>query len=171
MNPAILMKLMSAKNTFTKNHPKFVAFLSTVFKNGVEEGTASYGKMVDFDTAFLTGYLADKFDVPSEEGKDRIRQRVDQSIVDQLQSSLLGYTTVVPTGKNLRIHHSRARYVLLPVWLLNTRYQDKQYTFAMNGQTGKMTGTFPVCPKRSAAWFGGICAGVTLVAAVIQLLM
>jgi len=39
MNPAILMKLMSAKNTFTKNHPKFVAFLSTVFKNGVEEGT------------------------------------------------------------------------------------------------------------------------------------
>ena len=39
MNPAILMKLMSAKNTFTKNHPKFVAFLSTVFKNGIEEGT------------------------------------------------------------------------------------------------------------------------------------
>lgn len=39
MNPAILMKLMSAKNAFTKNHPKFVAFLSTVFKNGVEEGT------------------------------------------------------------------------------------------------------------------------------------
>jgi len=39
MNPAILMKLMSAKNTFTKNHPKFVAFLSTVFKSGIEEGT------------------------------------------------------------------------------------------------------------------------------------
>ena len=39
MNPAILMKLMSAKNTFTQNHPKFVAFLSAVFKNGVEEGT------------------------------------------------------------------------------------------------------------------------------------
>ena len=39
MNPAILMKLMSAKNTFTKNHLKFVAFLNTIFKNGIEEGT------------------------------------------------------------------------------------------------------------------------------------
>lgn len=39
MNPAILMKLMNAKNTFTKNHPKFVAFLNAVFSNGIEEGT------------------------------------------------------------------------------------------------------------------------------------
>ena len=39
MNPAMLMKLMSAKNTFTNNHSKFVAFLNTVFKNKIEEGT------------------------------------------------------------------------------------------------------------------------------------
>lgn len=39
MNPAILMKLMSAKNTFAQNHPKFVAFLQTVFNNKIEEGT------------------------------------------------------------------------------------------------------------------------------------
>lgn len=39
MNPAMLMKLMNAKNVFTKNHPKFVAFLSTVFAQRMEEGT------------------------------------------------------------------------------------------------------------------------------------
>lgn len=39
MNPAILMKLMTAKNKFTANHPKFVAFLSAILKNGIEEGT------------------------------------------------------------------------------------------------------------------------------------
>ena len=39
MNPAVLMKLMSAKNAFAKNHPKFVAFLTTVFKDRMEEGT------------------------------------------------------------------------------------------------------------------------------------
>lgn len=39
MNPASLMKIMSAKNKFTANHPKFVAFLSAVFAGGVEEGT------------------------------------------------------------------------------------------------------------------------------------
>ena len=39
MNPAMLMKLMAAKNTFAGNHPKFVAFLSTVFRDRIEEGT------------------------------------------------------------------------------------------------------------------------------------
>ena len=130
-----------------------------------------YSQLVEFDTAYLTGYLADKYDVPSEAGKDRIQERVDRSISDQLQSSFLGYASVIPTGRNLKINHSKAKYVLLPVWILNTRYQDKLYTFAMNGQTGKMTGSFPVCPKRSAAWFGGVFAGVTLVAALLQLLM
>lgn len=39
INPASLMKIMNAKNKFTENHPKFVAFLNTVFANGVEAGT------------------------------------------------------------------------------------------------------------------------------------
>mgnify|MGYP000276670272 CR=1 FL=1 len=33
MNPANIMKIMNAKNKFTANHPKFVAFLSAVFSN------------------------------------------------------------------------------------------------------------------------------------------
>ena len=39
MNPAVIMKLMAAKNKFTQNHPKFVAFLNAVFANKIEEGT------------------------------------------------------------------------------------------------------------------------------------
>lgn len=39
INPAALMKIMNAKNKFTENHPKFVAFLNAVFANGVEAGT------------------------------------------------------------------------------------------------------------------------------------
>ncbi|MBP3486807.1 MAG: hypothetical protein J6K53_00260 [Roseburia sp.] len=39
MNPSSMMKLMNAKNKFTGNHPKFVAFLNAVFSRGVTEGT------------------------------------------------------------------------------------------------------------------------------------
>ena len=41
MNPAIMMKLMNAKNTFTKNHPKFEAFIKNVIMggNGIPVGT------------------------------------------------------------------------------------------------------------------------------------
>ena len=34
MNPAAMFKIMQAKNTFTKNHPKFEAFLRNVMAEG-----------------------------------------------------------------------------------------------------------------------------------------
>lgn len=39
INPASIMKVMNAKNKFTENHPKFVAFLNMVFSRGITEGT------------------------------------------------------------------------------------------------------------------------------------
>ena len=39
MNPASLMKLMNAKAVFDSNHPKFAAFLHSVFSRRPEEGT------------------------------------------------------------------------------------------------------------------------------------
>ena len=39
MNPAAMMKMMGALNTFKGNHPKFVAFLGYVFSGGIPEGT------------------------------------------------------------------------------------------------------------------------------------
>ena len=39
MNPATIMKIMNAKNKFTANHPKFVAFLNAAFSKKMEEGT------------------------------------------------------------------------------------------------------------------------------------
>ena len=77
---------------------------------------------------------------------------------------------MLPTSRQLHVRNSRARYALLPVWILNTKYRGKIYTFAMNGQTGKMTGSFPICPKRTAGWFAGICAGVTLLSMLVQLI-
>lgn len=129
-----------------------------------------YGDMVDFDMAYLSGFLADKYDVESKSGEERIRQRVDAAMDDHLQSTFLGYATVLPTARNLQVRQGKARYVLLPVWLLNTKYNGKTYTFAMNGQTGKMTGQLPVCPKRTAAWFAAIFAGVTLLSTLVQML-
>lgn len=129
-----------------------------------------YSQLADFDMAYLSGFLADKYDVASENGEPRIRERVETTIQNRLQSSLIGFATVVPASRQLNISHSKARYVLLPVWILNTNYRGKRYTFAMNGQTGKMTGSFPVCPKRTAMWFSGICVGVTVLATITQML-
>lgn len=94
-----------------------------------------YGQLTTFDMGYLTGYLADKYDVASDAGQERIRQRVDQSLNGYIQSTMAGFSTVIPTSRQLKVSHGKARYVLLPIWMLNTNYHGKCYTFAMNGQT------------------------------------
>ena len=142
--------------------------MDDVFMESIEP--FDLGQLTDFNTAFLSGYFADKYDVTADAGNERIRQRVENSMNDQLQTSLIGFSTVVPVSRQLNIDHSKARYVLLPVWMLNTRYKDEIYTFAMNGQTGKMTGKLPVCPKRTAGWFFGLFAAISMLAYLIQLI-
>ena len=39
MNPASLMRMMTMKAKFEKNHPKFIAFIQAVFSRPIEEGT------------------------------------------------------------------------------------------------------------------------------------
>lgn len=39
MNPSTIMKIMNAKNKFSANHPKFVAFLNAAFSREMAEGT------------------------------------------------------------------------------------------------------------------------------------
>lgn len=126
-----------------------------------------YSQVVDFETAYLSGFLADKYDVESVEGQDRIKQRVSSSINSLISGTIIGYHSVLPINTRLNVKHGKAKYVLLPVWMLHTKYKDKTYVFAMNGQTGKMTGTFPVCPKRTALWFSGIWAGTAALLTLI----
>lgn len=129
-----------------------------------------YGRIVDFDTAYLSGFLADKFDVKSEDGTGRIRTRVSQSLDDLVQPSFIGYTSVTPTNKNINISATKARYVLLPVWMLTCKYKDETYHFAMNGQTGKLTGNLPVSVGRAIAWLCGIALPVAALLSVLMLL-
>lgn len=129
-----------------------------------------YSQMVDFDTAYLSGFFADKYDVEVESGHTRIKERAQETIYDTIRASCIGYSSIIPLSQNVHIDHGKAIYVLLPVWMLHTQYEGKTYVFAMNGQTGKMTGTLPICKKRSWSWFSGIAAGTAAVAALIQFL-
>ena len=40
--------------------------------------------------------------------------------------------------------------------MLHTRWKDKDFLFAMNGQTGRLVGDLPVSPLKVVLWFLGI---------------
>lgn len=121
------------------------------------------GEAVDFNTAYLAGYFADRYDVDVETSVQRANERIKKSTVDAFAATVTGYSTVIPVAAGVQLQNSRARYALLPVWLLNTTWDGKKYTFAMNGQTGKMVGDLPVDKAAYKKWLFGI-AGVAAAA-------
>jgi predicted RNA-binding Zn-ribbon protein involved in translation (DUF1610 family) len=123
---------------------------------------------VDFQTAYLAGFFADRYDVDSAQSTPRANARIGESTEALFRQSVIGYQSVVTTGQSIRPSNGTVRYGLLPVWLLNTRWKDKNYAFAMNGQTGKLVGDLPVSAGKLAAWFLGLTAAA---AGVIWLLL
>ena len=124
-----------------------------------------YNEMVDFQTAYLSGYMADKYDVEADNATTRVNERIRQSVQDILQPS--GYTTCHIEKSNINTQKGDIQYALLPVWMLNTKYKDKVYTFAMNGQTGKFVGKLPVDVPKAIGYFLGVFASVAAVASAV----
>ena len=115
-----------------------------------------FSEAVDFQTAYLAGYLADKYDVDAEESIARANGRIRQSTEMAFAATVDGYASVVPEASSIQLRSGKARYALLPVWILNTKWKGKQYTFAMNGQTGKLVGDLPLDKEAYQKWFIGL---------------
>ena len=126
-----------------------------------------YSQAVDFQTAYLSGYFADKYDVSADECAPRASERIKSSTVSLLQSTVSGYASCTVETVNIANREQRVRYALLPVWTLNVKYKDKDYRFAMNGQTGKLIGDLPVSRGKFWGIFAAVAAGVTAVGSLI----
>lgn len=119
---------------------------STKIANDLTESVEpfNFAEAVNFQTAYLAGYLADKYDVTADQSVARANERVKTSAEQEFAKTVMGYETVVPENSNIQVFNGKAKYALYPIWLLNTTWQGKKYTFAMNGQTGKFVGDLPV---------------------------
>lgn len=130
-----------------------------------------FSEAVDFQTAYLSGYLADKYDVPADECNKRANERVKCSSDIALRSTVVGYDSVVPENVSVQFSGGRKHYALYPVWLLNTTWNGNKYTFAMNGQTGKFVGDLPIDKGAYWKYFGGIFAAGSIIAYAVELLL
>ncbi|MBQ8539618.1 MAG: hypothetical protein IJ433_08190 [Ruminococcus sp.] len=130
----------------------------------------NFNEATDFQTAYLAGYLADKYDVDANESIDRANTRIKRSVEESFLKTVKGFDTVVPENTFVNLSNGQAKYALYPVWLLNTSWQGKNYLFAMNGQTGKFVGDLPMDKGLFGKWFAGIAGIATAVTFLITYL-
>ena len=117
-----------------------------------------YAELKPFSTAYMPGFLAERYDVDVEECEQRARTRVTNTTEQIIAGTVRGYSSCSPVGKQVLLRRGAVKYVMLPVWLLSTRWNGKSFLFAMNGQTGKLIGDLPVSMGRYWGWFAAIAA-------------
>lgn len=126
-------------------------------------------KIADFNSAYLAGYQADKYDETAEECVERANERIRNSVIDEFKGTT-SYDSITVKSSNIDLKHGDIRYAFFPIWMLNTKYQDKIYTFAINAQTGKVVGSLPTSMgKFMLAW--AMSAGIAYIVITLIMLM
>ena len=126
---------------------------------------------IPFQSAVLAGAMADHADADCEACEKRAVERVEHSAAQAMRETVTGYTSVTEHARSICTQNGKAAPALLPVWLITTEKEGRTYTFAINGQTGKLTCDVPADKKKAFLWGGGVFAGLCGIAALILALM
>lgn len=113
-----------------------------------------YQGVQPFSPAYLAGVPANKYNISPETCNKRAHDRMEVSFAEALEGSVNGYDSVSVEDVDMGLGDNNVEYAFLPVWMLNLKYRDKLYTFAMNGQTGQFAGDFPISWGKLWGTFG-----------------
>ena len=131
-----------------------------------------YAQLRPFSTAYLPGYLADKYDVTIDDSRDRADTRCRETLAQALRDTVTGYGACVTEREDIAMRRGKVHYALLPVWMLSTKWRGQDFLFAMNGQNGKLVGDLPTDRGRFWGMFAAIAAPLTVaLTAILQFLL
>lgn len=123
----------------------------------------NYQEIKPFSMSFLSGFFADKYDVDKGQVFPRIKNRAVNGCDMLLRSTMKEYSSISVSNSDINILQTNWNYMLLPVWFMTYKYRDKQYSFAINGQTGKLAGIPPLSIAKLLGFCGCLAGLLTLI--------
>ena len=121
-----------------------------------------------FKMEYLTGFYSKKNDLSYEDVSPEIHSKLNSYANTVLLNTISGYNggVRVKNSKSDILKHNHD-YTLLPVWILDYKYKGKDYTFAVNGVTGKAFGEIPISKTKLWITFASVTAGIVALLSLI----
>ena len=117
-----------------------------------------YRQLEGFTEEYMSGFYGEIYNMGAEELENRAKEKAARDADSLLKESISGYASLVQERKRMDLDREGVQYALLPVWRYRYRYQDREYEFHVNGQTGKIIGAVPVSKKKVLAYGGTVFA-------------
>lgn len=106
-----------------------------------------YSKTKDFSMAYLSGFLADKYDVDKTQVFPNIKERIESNNKVVLNNTMF-YDTMAMPKYSTNIRDVKWNYMMLPVWFMTYKYKGETLEYAINGQSGKIAGRLPLAKSK-----------------------
>lgn len=108
----------------------------------------NFKKMKEFDKDSCNDYLIEKNNKTKDELLKQANEKTKNYFKEEMKKDIKGFNKIKEIDSSINLYNLKTSFVLLPIWLLNIKYKKKSYTFAMNGQTGKINDNTPIDKKR-----------------------
>ena len=108
-----------------------------------------FSKLRPYDPQFISGFVAERYTVGLDEGWDMAKVTIRRKLESHLSEKLRRQhhaDRVSDLKMSTSYDDITFKYILAPIWIANYKYSGKEYSFAVNGQTGKVSGSAPVSP-------------------------
>jgi len=98
--------------------------------------------LVPFDPKYLSGFESEEYTIGLDNGFEMARVKMDTVIRADIRRDIGGDQQQI-TSMQTRYDDVTWKNVLFPVWMTHFEYKGKKYYYAINGQTGGITGERP----------------------------
>lgn len=124
------------------------------------------GKCLPFTQEALAGFFARTYDKPLDLGFTQAQQRIDAALQTDVRQRIGGDEQRI-SSINTEYQAITYKHLLLPVWLMAYRYNDKIFQVVVNAATGEVQGERPWSWVKIA---GAIVAALLVVALLVFVL-
>lgn len=96
---------------------------------------------------YVAGFGAERYSLGVKAAWEKAKAAISNTIHGRINSKIMeehNADHVRGLKVNTVFNKVTFKYLLLPVWVANYKYNDKVYKFMVNGQTGKVAGRSPV---------------------------
>jgi predicted RNA-binding Zn-ribbon protein involved in translation (DUF1610 family) len=115
--------------------------------------------LVPFNKKYILGFDSEEYTIGLDNGFEFAKLKMDGVIRQKIKHQIGGDQQRI-TRMNTQYQNTTYKNVLFPIWTAEFKWNNKVYNYAINGQTGKVTG------ERPYSWIK-ITAFVLIVAIII----
>ncbi len=128
----------------------------------------NFNDLIPYNHAYLSGFYAEKYDEEGDKVFSEVANRSLNSARDYLKNDARIYVHEKIVSDTLQAKETNKIYALLPVWMVNVKYNGKMHIFAMNGQTGEFIGNIPLDKRKALLYTIVLFVGILVIGIIIS---